>query len=288
VNNATIRVFLDVGVDPVIDYARRAGIRAPMGRHLSLALGSTEVTLLELTDAYATFASGGVRVPPRFIRRVLDRDGNVLLSDVALQDVSAREAPQPAVAAAAPPPPAPRTVWQDEIDAANEKDPVAAAAALVAEPPDPNRAFSRENAYLMTHLLRAVIDESYGTAHKAAVLGRPLAGKTGTTNDQKDAWFIGYSTELTTGVWVGHDEKHVLGDKETGGRAALPIWMDYMRAALDGVEAHDFPAPPGVVFVRRGGSFQPFAAGTESAGGGGDGGEAGDMDSYDLLRSDAF
>jgi penicillin-binding protein 1A len=181
-------------------------------------------------------------------------------------------------------------VWQDEIDAANATAPVTAAAAVVTEPPDPNRAVTRENAFLMTHLLRAVIEESYGTAHKAAVLGRPLAGKTGTTNDQKDAWFVGYSTELVAGVWVGHDEKHVLGDKETGGRAALPIWIDYMRDALAGVEAHDFPAPSGVVFVKKGGAFQPFAAGTEPGAGGGEGtGEGGDTDSYDdLLRSNAF
>jgi penicillin-binding protein 1A len=287
VNNATIRVFLDVGVDPVIDYARRVGIRSPLGRHLSLSLGSTEVTLLELTGGYATIAAGGMRVEPRFIRRVLDRDGQVLLENVPLQDVSARDAAanaKPAVSAPAAPPPPKPSVWEiPDVDGVVRK------AVATAAPEDPNRGVTPENAFLMTHLLRAVVDETYGTAHKAAVLGRPLAGKTGTTNDQKDAWFVGYSPELVAGVWVGHDEKHVLGDKETGGRAALPIWMDYMGSALAQLPVQDFPVPAGVVFVRRGSGFQPFAEGTEpGSGGGGGGGDSGEMDSYDLLRNDAF
>jgi penicillin-binding protein 1A len=283
VNNATIRVFMDVGVDPVIDYARRAGIRSPLGRHLSLSLGSTEVTLLELTGAYGTLASGGVRVPPRFIRRVLDRDGRVLEENVALTDVTGRTG-QPA------PPPPPPPASRPAVSASSLGGDGEAVPALAVAPPDPNRAVAPENAYLMTHLLRAVVDEKYGTAHKAAVLGRPLAGKTGTTNDQKDAWFVGYSPEIVAGVWVGHDEKQVLGDKETGGRAALPIWMEYMQAALAKTEPRDFPVPAGIVFVRSGGGFRPFAEGTENrgGGGGGGGGEQGEMDSYDLMRDEAF
>jgi penicillin-binding protein 1A len=154
-------------------------------------------------------------------------------------------------------------------------------------------------AYLMTNLLRAAVEESYGTAHKARALGRVVAGKTGTTNDQKDAWFIGFSPDVVAGVWVGHDAKEVLGKKETGGRAALPIWMEYMESALAGYAARDFPVPEGIVFARvdrstgrmAGGEsvstlFQPFREGTEPSESGGP--EPGSTDSYDLLRQEAF
>jgi penicillin-binding protein 1A len=98
-----------------------------------------------------------------------------------------------------------------------------------------------EQAYLVTDMLRAVVLEGTGT--RARSLGRPVAGKTGTTNDQADAWFVGFSPEVATGVWVGFDEIHFLGNGETGAHAALPIWVDYMRAALDGRPIRDFTVP---------------------------------------------
>jgi len=236
-NNATVRLYMDVGIDRTIAFARKLGIRSPLGRHLSLALGSTEVTLLELTSAYETIASGGVRRPPRFVARVLDRHGKVLFENLTLGDVSTSPGlPQPSPAA---PVPALRT------------------AAVGAPPPPPAdpvagvQAIPKATAFMMTTMLRATIEESYGTGHKAAdALKRPIAGKTGTTNDQKDAWFVGYSPELVTGVWIGHDSREVLGNKETGGRAALPIWIDYMSAALADQPVRDFEAPEGILFAR--------------------------------------
>ncbi len=281
INNATVRLYMDVGIDETISFARRLGIRSPLGRHLSLALGSTEVTLLELTGAYATIAAGGRRLPPRFISRVLDRHGTVLLHDVPLGDLSLGEDP-PAEAS--------HTTGNPVFDPTGAQG-------------SPGRqAMTPANAYLLTDLLRATIEEKYGTAHRAAALGRPLAGKTGTTNDQKDAWFVGFSPELVSGVWVGHDAKEVLGKKETGGHAALPIWISYMSGALANVPVADFPVPDGIVFARvnrqtgqptdaddPASRFQPFAEGALPGSGSFDSDE--DMpggDGSDPLRDDAF
>ncbi|MDX1650591.1 MAG: penicillin-binding transpeptidase domain-containing protein, partial [Myxococcota bacterium] len=113
-----------------------------------------------------------------------------------------------------------------------------------------DRVMPEAQAYLATALLRGVVQHPRGTGRRARSLGHPLGGKTGTTNDQGDAWFVGFSPEVATGVWVGFDEKRVLGPGETGGRAALPIWIDYMEDALAERTARDFPVPDGIVFAR--------------------------------------
>jgi penicillin-binding protein 1A len=299
-NNAAVHVFLDVGVDPVIDYARRLGVRSPLGRHLSLALGSTEMPLVELVRAYGTFAAGGTLLQPIFIRRVLDRDGKALLENVVLEELDTKPAAQSAS----------RAKLAVPVATAPAAKPAADGFTLPSEglPPD--------EAFMMTYLLRQPVENPHGTAHKAAELGRPLAGKTGTTNEQNDAWFIGFSPEIVTGVWVGFDQKKMLGDKETGGRAALPIWIGYMNAALAERPATDFPMPQGIEFRRVGGiavvsgggeeeggatqqvvhsspvSYEPFLtrviARKQRAGedGGEEGGE--EKSSYDLLREEAF
>ena len=106
-----------------------------------------------------------------------------------------------------------------------------------------------QNAYLMTSMMRDVIRR--GTGRKARVLGRnDIAGKTGTTNDQRDAWFAGFNPDVVTVAWVGFDDTHSLGNAETGARAALPMWIDFMRAALQGIPDHSFEQPPGLVTVR--------------------------------------
>jgi penicillin-binding protein 1A len=225
VNNATVHLFRDIGVDYVISFARSLGIQAPLQRDLSLALGSSGLSLLELTRAYAVFASGGRRVVPSFIRRVTDASGQVLLEQVALQD-------EP------PPEPPPESAAPIDVVAAGDA------------PPTDAPALTPEQAYLATDLLRAVITDPQGTGGRARELGRPIAGKTGTTNEQADAWFIGYSPEVITGVWVGHDQSRFLGWGETGARAALPIWTEFMHAALDPRPALDFPVPEAIVFAR--------------------------------------
>jgi penicillin-binding protein 1A len=233
VNNATVHLFRDVGVDFVIAYARRLGIESPLSRDLSLALGSSEVTLLELTRAYAVFGHQGRRVRPLFIRRVLDRHGEVLLERVPLRDSVAGAAP-------AGEPEAPAAGGGGEDVAAGGAPPL----------PDADAVLPPEQAYLVTDLLRAVVNDPDGTGWRLRALARPVAGKTGTTNEQADAWFIGFSPEIATGVWVGHDETRFLGWGETGSRAAAPIWVDYMRAALAPRPVREFPVPEQIVFAR--------------------------------------
>ncbi|UCE87228.1 MAG: PBP1A family penicillin-binding protein [Deltaproteobacteria bacterium] len=279
VNNATIHLANDLGVRSVIAEARRLGIESPLAPDLSLALGSSSVSLLELLRAYAVFPSQGRLLRPRFISRVLDRDGNVLIEDVALGD--SPEAAEPD---------------GDGIDADEAGDArlqLAAGNRLEAEAPldgepsngrdtvgidavPPGHVISPTLAYLMTDLLHGVVEDPRGTGGRARALRHPVGGKTGTTNEQADAWFIGFSPDIATGVWVGFDQKRVLGRGEAGSTAALPIWIDYMRVALARRPVRDFPVPPDIVFARidRGTGlladatsestyFQAFYAGTE-------------------------
>jgi len=247
VNNATVHLFRDVGVDYVIRYARRLGIESPLDRDLSLALGSSTVSLLELTRAYGVFAAAGRRVVPIFIRSVRDRDGELLLENVALgaapptTNGDAGSPVEPPADAAAEPPVetvAATDPLPDTLPGSYESD------------PDPNQLLPPAQAFLVADLLRAVVIDPHGTGSRLRELGRPVAGKTGTTNDQADAWFIGFSPDVATGVWVGHDETRFLGWGETGGRTAAPIWVDYMRTALADRPVREFPVPEQIVFAR--------------------------------------
>jgi len=178
------------GIKTVIEYARKFGITSPMPAYLPVALGAADITLAEQTAAFTTFPNDGVRVTPRYIRKVTDYDGRVLEENY----------------------------------------------------PEVKDVVSARTARIMTGMLREVV--LHGTGYAASKLKHPLGGKTGTTNDFTDAWFVGFSPSLTCGVWVGFDEKKTLGNKETGAAAALPIWIDFMRVALQGRESEDFPAPP--------------------------------------------
>ncbi len=230
VNNATVHLFRDVGVDYVIDYAQRIGIQSELTRDLTLALGSSVVNLLELTSSYAVFPNGGRRVVPRFIRKVTDREGNVLLEDIALGST-----PPPAGAPIEEGPGDPALADADEGYPDGEMLPS-------------DQIISESEAFLMCDLLKAVVNE--GTGRGVKRLGHNLAGKTGTTNDQADAWFMGFSPDVTTGVWVGYDSVQRLGWGETGGKTALPIWRDYMEVALKGRRVHDYDAPDQIVYAR--------------------------------------
>ncbi|HSB33592.1 MAG TPA: PBP1A family penicillin-binding protein [Nitrospirota bacterium] len=193
-NVPTIRLLEKVGIEETIGYARKLGIRSQLAPYLSLALGSSDVTLAELTSAYAVFANHGTKIGPVSILTITDRTGRVLYMNDAV----------------------------------------------------PEQAMKPETAYLTTYLLKGVIE--HGTGWKAQELGRPSAGKTGTTNDFRDAWFIGYTPALVAGVWVGRDNQESIGPKETGARTALPIWLEFMKKAHADRTAEDFAAPDGIVF----------------------------------------
>jgi penicillin-binding protein 1A len=260
VNNATIHLLKEVGVGRVMSTARKLGIDSPLDRNLSLALGASPVSLFELSRAYAVFPSGGRRVAPTFIRKVEDHQGALLLENVALSESDRVDPAEQA----------------EDGELAVEVEDVFVATGPDEEAEDPNQPLSEIDSYLTVELLRAVVHDPRGTGRRAQTLGRSLAGKTGTTNDQGDAWFMGFSPDVLTGVWVGFDEVRLLGKGETGGRAALPIWIDFMREALRERPARDFPVPDGIVVVRIDRSsglladarsedvfFQAFAEGTE-------------------------
>lgn len=247
VNNATVHLFRDVGVDFVIDYARKLGIRSPLNRDLSLALGSSGISLLEMTRAYATFASQGLRVEPIFIRSVTDRNGQVIVQNVPLasllpdmQGEAFNVETQPL-----------EEGGESEENLAHvATEPEPDETLVLAEADEREQVISPEEAYLVADLLRAVVVDPHGTGWRLRALNRPVAGKTGTTNDQADAWFLGFSPSVATGVWVGHDESRFLGWGETGSRAAAPIWVDFMKVALAKRPVLDFKAPRSIVFAR--------------------------------------
>ena len=195
-NIPAVRLTEMLGPNSVARFGRSLGIESPFSPDLSLALGTSETTLIDLTSAYAVFPNKGERIEPFGVTEVLDGSG--------------------------------RVVWQVK--------------------PQKRAVMSRAGAAIMTDMLSSVIQE--GTGRKARVIRYPVAGKTGTTNQYKDALFIGFSPSIAAGVWVGRDVYKTLGNLETGSRAALPIWIEFMTQALADSPLQYFDIPDDVVKVR--------------------------------------
>ncbi len=235
-NLVSIRVLRDIGPRYAVTFLDRFGFPSDrMPTDLTLALGSAAVTPLELTVGYAVFANGGYRVEPYVVSRIEDDRGEVVYRTVptlACEDCRELEAGEGVTPVSA------------NERASEDAEPVTMPRFRPAE-----RTLSASNAYLMTSMMQDVIRS--GTGRAARQLGRDdLAGKTGTTNDLHDAWFAGYNGELVTTAWMGFDQARSMGPGETGSRAALPMWMDYMSRALDGVPSGTTPRPSGMVTVR--------------------------------------
>jgi penicillin-binding protein 1A len=195
INIPAIKVADRIGQTTVIHYARRMGISSPLMPYRSLALGSFEVTLLELAAAVGVLPAKGIKTEPIAIERIESRDGLVLERRF----------------------------------------------------PRKTEAISAQTAFIVTSMLEDVVEYGTAVSIKWRGLDRHLAGKTGTTNDYTDAWFVGFSPDLIAAVWVGFDEKRTIGDRETGARAALPIWVDFMSRALEAYPDRPFPEPHGIV-----------------------------------------
>ncbi|MGD8672631.1 MAG: penicillin-binding transpeptidase domain-containing protein, partial [Thiogranum sp.] len=232
------------------NYVQRFGFREDqIPRDLSLALGSGSATPLEMARAYSVWANGGFYVTPYYIKEIRDSEGEVVFSAnpaVACLDCDeATPEQEPVAAEAAGNDTAAATVaGADATVPSGEAAPADAVKVNYAK-----RVVDYDNVYLMTSLMQDVIKR--GTGRRALALGRSdLAGKTGTTNDQRDAWFCGFDTQLVTTVWVGFDQVQPLGNGETGSRAALPMWIDYMHAALKDVPPSTLAQPPDLVTVR--------------------------------------
>ncbi|HWQ94851.1 MAG TPA: penicillin-binding protein 1A [Gammaproteobacteria bacterium] len=251
-NLVSIRVLRALGIEYARDYVTRFGFksdRLPQG--LSLALGSGVVTPLEMVKGFSVFASGGYRVEPYFIERIEGPEGKTLMQAQPL--TACRECAPASVQAT---PAGLEDQLQADIRAEEGGTPPATQNAVVAPLAAPGaggrtapRVISAENAYLMTSMLQDVIRK--GTGRKALALKRgDIAGKTGTTNEQRDAWFAGFTPSLVAISWVGFDNHTPLGDQETGGHAALPMWMQFMGEALKDMPESALPQPPGIVTAR--------------------------------------
>ena len=210
-NVVTVKVAVNIGLKYLIRYLHKLELNANLQPNLSVALGSAEVTPLELATTYSIFANQGQRPEPIFITKITDNQGNLLEQAT----------------------------------------------------PQLQQVISPETAYQITSMMEDVIRR--GTGREALKLGRPAAGKTGTTNEFMDAWFMGYTPQLLAGVWVGFDEKRTLGSRETGGRVAAPIWTRFMERALAGKPILDFSVPSGLACVpidRHSGQRTRFGSGS--------------------------
>jgi penicillin-binding protein 1A len=195
-NVVTIKVLKDIGVRYAVDYARNMGIESPLSENLSLALGTSGVTVQEMVRAFGVLANEGKKTEPYFIRKIVDRTGSIFEEHV----------------------------------------------------PNVEPVIDAKVAYITTSVLQDVVQR--GTGWRVRAIGKPVAGKTGTTDEYKDAWFVGYTPSLVAGVWVGYDDGRPLGKAEVGGVAAAPIWLYFMEKALAGQPAENFRVPEGIVFVK--------------------------------------
>ncbi|WP_446730991.1 penicillin-binding protein 1A [Pseudomonas sp. CFBP 8771] len=239
-NLVSIRVLQSLGVDSTIDYISKFGFnKQDLPRNLSLALGTATLTPMEIATGWSVFANGGYKVSPYLIERIDSRNGETLFRanppTVPADDIAAAT-PQAAPASA--------TTVSAPIAVDATLMPGAAPAPVIAE-----RIIDGRTAFILTSMLEDVIKK--GTGRRAMALGRTdLAGKTGTTNDSKDAWFSGYNADYMTTVWSGFDQPETLGRHEFGGTVSLPIWMTYMAAALKDKPAHVQPEPDGILSLR--------------------------------------
>nr|VFK47649.1 MAG: penicillin-binding protein 1A [Candidatus Kentron sp. TC]VFK50236.1 MAG: penicillin-binding protein 1A [Candidatus Kentron sp. TC]VFK63179.1 MAG: penicillin-binding protein 1A [Candidatus Kentron sp. TC] len=245
-NLVSIRLLRTVGIRRALADLPRFGFDSKrLPSDLSLALGSGTVTLLELATAYSIFANGGYRVESYFVDKVLDANSEEIFKAAPLRvckkcDSESRGEEKNALIDAL------ATVEMEALpeDKQRENSTVAVSKSRFAP-----RVISTRNAWLMNSMLRDVIN--FGTATRARKLGRTdLGGKTGTTNEQRDAWFCGFTPDLVATTWVGFDGFRPLGSRETGSRAALPMWMEFMSKALDGMPEKKLERPNGLITVR--------------------------------------
>ncbi len=215
-NMLTLRVALDVGIPTVTHYAQKMGVLDATPDLNSIALGSGETTLMRMVIAYSMFVNGGKRVEPILVDQVQDRYGQRVFRTDQRSCKDCRD-----------------IAWQGQPHP---------------ELPDiREEVIAAHTAYQITSMLEGVVER--GTGKTIGKVGKPLGGKTGTTNEEKDAWFVGFSPNLTVGVFVGFDQPKPMGRRETGGGLAAPIFRDFMAEALDGAAAVPFRVPPGIELI---------------------------------------
>lgn len=287
-NLASIRLILDIDPRYVAKYAKNFGFTSKLEPYPSLALGGSDVTVLEMADAFNVFATGGKLVEPQFILRIYDRNGKIIedntggkfLSKEEALKVEREDARQKILEELARKKGVEPIESQEYIkeEVLTEKGDISANAdkytfltpgeflELLREKSvdftsagNSRETLKPETAFIMTDLLQAVVKE--GTGRRALKLTSlaPVAGKTGTSNDYTDAWFVGFSPKITTAVWVGRDDHKPLGKKEAGSAAALPIWIDYMEEALAKYPGGVFKQPAGIKMVSTPYGYIPYS-----------------------------
>lgn len=268
-NVPTVKIIEDISVKWSMDYARRLGIFSPLNPDFTMALGSSGVTLYEMTKVFSEFGRLGKRIRPLLIHKVVDRTGKVLLEKTSLdvrfkneienldKDFDDRRKnyleSKTAAAANGEVSTAPTVTNDHQKPAKVTNDPF-----LFFD--DPEQLIRPQTASVMNSLLRGVVEDKSGTGGRAKALGREVAGKTGTTNGYVDAWFIGYTAQIATGVWVGFDKEKSIGKGEVGGRAALPLWLEYMKSAHEGLPQMTLPVSEGIVFANIDGETGQLAS----------------------------
>lgn len=250
-NLVSIRLMTSLGTGYATEYIKRFGFSPEqLPQNLSLALGATQVAPLEMARGYAVFANGGMRVEPYLIDRVIGDEGRLIYTAEPTTACTECEAPQ-IYTSTETSTGTQRVVAEtdetaDSLSTAEDDEPKITASSPVKVAP---RVISASNAFLMMDMMKDVIRR--GTATRARILNRSdIAGKTGTTNDRRDAWFVGFNADLVGAAWVGFDQERSLGNYEEGGRTALPIWTHFMREALRGVPEHTLAQPEGIVSMR--------------------------------------
>ncbi len=255
-NIVAVRILIDVGTDFVTAVARLMGITTPITRYYAMALGANDMQLHEITRAYGAIATGGILPDTHYVRRIADQSGKIvaaytdktplLFTSYFVQSDDGTPSLDPTYLS--PDSPAEdynpdlyergmKTLEAEKLNLTGYEQKL-----LYGRHIPPGYTLNPKVAHEMRDLLTGVVER--GTATKAKVLNRPAAGKTGTTNNESDAWFIGFVPQLVTGVWTGFDSRQTIGARETGGKAALPIWIEYMQAALDGQPVLAFETPP--------------------------------------------
>jgi penicillin-binding protein 1A len=254
-NLVSIRLLREIGIPYATDYISSFGFDpAELPGNLSMALGSASLVPISIVRGYAVFANGGYLIDPYFIDRIVDARGNAVFATspqvvcrecesdqgVTAEQIETVEKVKPSFR--------PLQLENEENLLVTEQEKTQMQN-MVANPTPAPRVISEQNAYLIRSMMMDVVRR--GTGKKAMELGRnDLAGKTGTTNEQRDAWFSGYNNEVVTSVWVGFDSHEPLGRDEVGGKAALPIWINYMRVALQGVPDKTPEIPEGITQAR--------------------------------------
>lgn len=269
-NIPTVKLLEKIGIEWVAQYAERLGIFHPLNMDLSLGLGSSSVTLYEMTKVFSHFARLGKKMSPLIIQKVENMTGETILGQISMdqrfKDKLAEVESQFAIKRMEFLSP----FYTDHNDSSIEynitnqnaenakeeadRKPGSDITDKAIQQPliffeDPNQLIIPQTAYLITSLLKAVVEEPGGTGARARRLGRASAGKTGTTSGYFDAWYIGYTPQIVTGVWVGFDDEKTLGRGETGSSAALPIWLEYMKQAHDNLPKEEFTVPEQIVFA---------------------------------------